>query len=93
MLASFMSKVKTIAFDSMILFGKSDQCGEVTEWLKVHAWKACVQQCTGGSNPPLSASSCGFGKRRDAFYKIIIVFCSVLIDIDSIFRFNVCKIS
>ena len=30
--------------------------GEVTEWLKVHAWKACVRQkCTEGSNPSLSA--------------------------------------
>jgi hypothetical protein len=29
--------------------------GEVTEWSKVHAWKACVQQCTRGSNPRLSA--------------------------------------
>lgn len=28
----------------------------MSEWLKVHAWKACVrQQRTGGSNPPLSA--------------------------------------
>ena len=30
--------------------------GEMTEWLKVHAWKACVRQkCTEGSNPSLSA--------------------------------------
>ncbi len=30
--------------------------GEVTEWLKVHAWKACVlQKGTQGSNPCLSA--------------------------------------
>ena len=29
----------------------------MSEWLKVHAWKACVrQQRTGGSNPPLSAT-------------------------------------
>ena len=41
--------------------------GEVLEWLKRHAWKACVRQkCTGGSNPPLSAEdevvtlSCGY---------------------------------
>ncbi len=33
----------------------------MTEWLKVHAWKACVQQCTGGSNPPLS-EKCIFKK-------------------------------
>ena len=29
--------------------------GEVTEWLKVHAWKACVVHATAGSNPALSA--------------------------------------
>jgi hypothetical protein len=30
--------------------------GEVTEWLKVHAWKVCVRQKrTEGSNPSLSA--------------------------------------
>ncbi len=30
--------------------------GEMSEWLKVHAWKACVgQKPTGSSNLPLSA--------------------------------------
>jgi hypothetical protein len=29
--------------------------GEVTERLKVHAWKACVRKRTLGSNPSLSA--------------------------------------
>ena len=30
--------------------------GEVLEWLKRHAWKACKRQKRfGGSNPPLSA--------------------------------------
>ena len=29
--------------------------GEVTERPKVHDWKSCVVQATGGSNPPLSA--------------------------------------
>jgi hypothetical protein len=28
--------------------------GEVSEWSMVHAWKACVLEGTGGSNPPLS---------------------------------------
>ena len=28
--------------------------GEMSERLKEHAWKACVAQVTGGSNPPLS---------------------------------------
>jgi hypothetical protein len=31
--------------------------GEVSEWLKEHAWKVCVsQKGTAGSNPALSAS-------------------------------------
>ncbi len=30
--------------------------GEVTERLKVHAWKACVGRPAAGSNPALSAS-------------------------------------
>ena len=30
--------------------------GEVLEWLKRHAWKACIRQkCIRGSNPRLSA--------------------------------------
>ena len=30
--------------------------GEMLEWLKRHAWKACVRQkCTAGSNPAFSA--------------------------------------
>jgi hypothetical protein len=32
-----------------------DCSGWVTEWLIVHAWKACVPKGTGGSNPPPSA--------------------------------------
>lgn len=31
--------------------------GEVSEWSMVHAWKACVQKCTAGSNPALSEVS------------------------------------
>ena len=30
--------------------------GEMAEWLKVHAWKACVSKGTEGSNPSLSAT-------------------------------------
>jgi len=34
----------------------STQKGEVSEWLKEHAWKACIRlKRIGGSNPPLSA--------------------------------------
>ena len=30
--------------------------GKMLEWLKRHAWKACIRQKRiGGSNPPLSA--------------------------------------
>ena len=27
----------------------------MAEWLKAHAWKVCIRQRIGGSNPPLSA--------------------------------------
>ncbi|HFM0563956.1 hypothetical protein, partial [Escherichia coli] len=26
-----------------------------SEWLKEHAWKVCIRQRIGGSNPPLTA--------------------------------------
>ena len=32
------------------------QIGEVAEWFKAHAWKACVGNTTVGSNPSLSAN-------------------------------------
>ena len=36
----------------MLIFSQ----GEMLEWLKRHAWKACkLQKGFGGSNPPLSA--------------------------------------
>ena len=38
--------------------------GEVTEWPKVHAWKACVGQPTVGSNPTLSAIFTGSDEGR-----------------------------
>ena len=31
--------------------------GEVSEWSKVHAWKACEVQASAGPNPVLSAKS------------------------------------
>ena len=37
--------------------------GEMAEWFKAHAWKACVGNTTVGSNPSLSASFCGNGLR------------------------------
>ena len=34
--------------------------GEMLEWLKRHAWKACIRQkCIAGSNPALSAEHAG----------------------------------
>ena len=30
--------------------------GKMAEWSNAHAWKACIPQGIGGSNPPLSAS-------------------------------------
>src|ERR1700722_9340153 len=33
-------------------------CGEMAEWLKAHAWKACIPQGIQGSNPCLSAIKC-----------------------------------
>ena len=40
-------------FESLPL--RHDSSGEVSEWLKEHAWKACVVNATAGSNPALSA--------------------------------------
>lgn len=38
-------------------FAPRNQEGEVLEWLKRHAWKACIPlKGIGGSNPPLSAT-------------------------------------
>ncbi len=36
--------------------GQRSKCGEVSEWLKEHAWKVCIRQRIGGSNPPLTAT-------------------------------------
>ena len=42
---------------------KKAYIGEMLEWLKRHAWKACIRQkCIAGSNPALSAGS--INKRR-----------------------------
>ena len=37
----------------VFLNGRTD--GEMAEWLKAHAWKACLPQGNVGSNPTLSA--------------------------------------
>ena len=33
----------------------SQKFGEVSEWLKEHAWKVCIRQRIEGSNPSLTA--------------------------------------
>ena len=39
-------------------FLKEASIGEMLEWLKRHAWKACIRQkCIAGSNPALSAGA------------------------------------
>ena len=41
-------------------FLKEASIGEMLEWLKRHAWKACIRQkCIAGSNPALSAELTG----------------------------------
>ena len=42
----------------MIFLYSETMFGEMLEWLKRHAWKACKRQKRfGGSNPPLSAEN------------------------------------
>lgn len=41
------------------------------EWPKGHAWKACVQQCTMGSNPILSAKGLHFLFSNDIFISML----------------------
>jgi hypothetical protein len=38
-----------------VLSIQSRPCGEVSEWLKEHAWKVCIRQRIEGSNPSFSA--------------------------------------
>ena len=42
-------------FKSLLLRNFTGSSGGMTEWPKVHAWKACVSQGTEGSNPSPSA--------------------------------------
>src|SRR5919108_1726415 len=44
-----------IDFGTSVITITSTKLGWVTEWLIVHAWRACVPKGTGGSNPPPSA--------------------------------------
>ena len=48
------------------------------EWLKRHAWKACIRQKRiGGSNPPLSAKS----DVTSCYQRVTSLFCFALINI------------
>ena len=46
---------KLLNSPSETTYGSGHPYGEVSEWFKEHAWKACVLKGTGGSNPFLSA--------------------------------------
>ena len=42
--------------DTFVAENAGNPLGEMLEWLKRHAWKACIRQkCILGSNPRLSA--------------------------------------
>mgnify|MGYP007077362270 CR=1 FL=1 len=42
--------------DTFVAENAGKPLGEMLEWLKRHAWKACIRQkCIAGSNPALSA--------------------------------------
>ena len=51
------SNLKICFFLSFALYLFPQKWRGVRVWLKEHAWKACVQQCTEGSNPSLSVFS------------------------------------
>ena len=46
--------------DTFVAENAGNPLGEMLEWLKRHAWKACIRQkCIRGSNPCLSAKRAG----------------------------------
>ena len=46
--------------DTFVAENAGNPLGEMLEWLKRHAWKACIPlKGIGGSNPPLSAKLTG----------------------------------
>ncbi len=48
----------------------TDHFGVVLEWMKRHAWKACIRQKRiGGSNPPHSATKRLSNKFRRPFFR------------------------
>ena len=46
-----------------MFFAALNKNREVAEWLKAHAWKACIWQHIEGSNPFLSAK-CNFQRKK-----------------------------
>ena len=57
-------------------FASAKSRGEVLEWLKRHAWKACKRQKRfGGSNPPLSAEYVVIMKRLIILFSLIGLLC------------------
>ena len=38
------------------MYNKDEQCAEMVEWFKAHAWKACEVNTSAGSNPVLCAT-------------------------------------
>ena len=57
-LAAFRKKkqASSFFFSQFALSLQTQKRGVMLEWLKRHAWKACIRQKRiGGSNPPLSA--------------------------------------
>ena len=56
--------------DTFVAEKAENTLGEMLEWLKRHAWKACIRQkCIRGSNPRLSA---GMKEKREVNTIIII---------------------
>ncbi len=66
MLCIYQSKSLDLCFETFVFgkkfvictrFREDDHQGEMLEWLKRHAWKACIRlKRIAGSNPTLSAS-------------------------------------
>ena len=56
LIVKVLSKLLRLKKWRELSLAESQATGEVSEWLKEHAWKACVRQKrTEGSNPSLSA--------------------------------------
>jgi hypothetical protein len=46
---------KIVASDPRLIQSATVALGEMAEWFKAHAWKACLPKGNVGSNPSLSA--------------------------------------